>query len=480
MTDVRIATDEQVPDVLAVGLAASGAVVDGVSTQILPSAARAALDAFVTESGPSAEAGHVTWLPLPGELPNRLLVAGIGDGSPGALRLAGAAAARAAHGNIDVTLAVALPGVAGAQLAALAEGLVLGGYRFDARRVRRPVLWARLVVVDDAAAVERGVAYGVGATWARELANTRTSVKTPAWVGRQVERELTPLGVRVVTRDARWLAEHRFGGVLAVGCGSASPPCLVEASWRPRGVAAAPHLVLVGKGITFDTGGYNLKPGQSMKGMYTDMAGGAAAVGALRVIARLRMPVRVTALVPLAENAVSGSAMRPGDVVRHYGGRTTEVVNTDAEGRLVLADALAYAASRLRPTAVVDIATLTGGIKVSLGERTGGVFTPSDEMAGALVAAGDDTGEPLWRMPMVDDYAALLDSDIADAINSAGNPQATTAAMFLRPFTGDVPWAHLDVAGPARAGADRELTSAGATGFGARLLARWVEARVVG
>jgi len=154
------------------------------------------------------------------------------------------------------------------------------------------------------------------------------------------------------------------------------------------------------------------------------------------------------------------------------------VVNTDAEGRLVLADALAYAVARLRPSTLIDIATLTGGIKVALGERTAGVFTPSDELARSLVAAGADTGEPLWRMPLVDEYASQLDSDIADANNSAGNPQATTAAMFLRPFAGDVPWAHLDIAGPARASADGGLTAAGATGFGARLLARWVEASI--
>jgi leucyl aminopeptidase len=172
--------------------------------------------------------------------------------------------------------------------------------------------------------------------------------------------------------------------------------------------------------------------------------------------------------------------MRPGDVIRHYGGRTSEIINTDAEGRLVLADALAYARARLRPDAVVDIATLTGGIKVALGTRTAGLFTPSDELAAALARAGDETGEPLWRMPLADDYAELLSSDIADANNSSGQPQAVTAAMFLRPFAGNKPWAHLDIAGPARAGSDRGLVTRGATGFGARLLARWIEAHAVG
>jgi leucyl aminopeptidase len=480
MTDVRIATDELIPQTLALGLTPTGAVLDGVSTHTLPLAARAAVETYVTESSPSTKAGDVTPLPLPGTVPNRVLLAGLGEGRPTDLRLAGAAVARAARRDKDAQVAVALPGRTGDDLAALAEGLMLGSYRFDARPRLRPTLLAQLVAVDDEAAVARGMAYGQGAVWARDLANTRTSVKTPAWMGQQATRELTPLGVRVVTRDASWLAEHGFGGVLAVGGGSASAPGLIEASWRPRGVAAAPHLVVVGKGITFDTGGYNLKPGASMKAMYTDVSGGAAALGAIRVVAALRLPVRVTVLVPLAENAVSGSSMRPGDVIRHYGGRTSEVTNTDAEGRLVLADAMAYAVARLRPTALVDIATLTGGIKVSLGERTGGLFATSDELATALLAAGDNTGEPLWRLPIIDDYLSQLDSEVADAINSPGNPQAVTAALFLRPFAGAVPWAHLDIAGPGRSGSDRGLVSAGATGFGARLLARWVEARSVG
>ena len=471
--DVRLGIDEPAPETVAVGVGPCGLVLDGVPTDVLPVSGRSLLEAFVAESEPSAKAGEVRELPLPGELPARVLLAGLGSSTPAELRLAGAAIARAAGGDV----AVAIP-VSSNALAALAEGLLLGGYRFDARPPTRPAARAWLVGAGDAAAVDRGVAYGQGATWARQLANTRASTKTPMWVARAAEETLTPLGVRVSTRDAYWLAEQSFGGTLAVGRSSTSPPCLVEARWRPRGAAA--HLVVVGKGITFDTGGYNLKPGASMKTMYTDVAGGAAALGALHVVAALRVPVGLTVLVPLAENAVSGSAMRPGDVIRHHGGRTTEIINTDAEGRLVLADALAYAVGRLRPAAVVDIATLTGGIKVALGLGTGGLFTPSDELAAALLQAGDDTGEPLWRMPLEDDYAELLSSDIADANNSSGQPQAVTAAMFLRPFAGDAPWAHLDIAGPARAGSDGGLVTRGATGFGARLLARWIEAHAVG
>jgi leucyl aminopeptidase len=233
--------------------------------------------------------------------------------------------------------------------------------------------------------------------------------------------------------------------------------------------------VIVGKGITFDTGGLNLKPGESMRMMHTDMAGGAAALAALRAVAQAEVPIRVSVLVPAAENAFSGSSFRPGDVIRHVGGRTSEVTNTDAEGRLVLADALAYAAKQLRPSALVDIATLTGAMKVALGLRTAGLFATSDRLANALARAGELAGEPVWRMPLADEYLGALESPVADADNAPGNPGAITAALFLRPFTGGLPWAHLDIAGPARASDDDPVLSRGATGFGARLLARWIE-----
>lgn len=473
MTDVQIAADDRTPAVLAVGFGASGLIVDGLPTTLLPVAARSALETFVSENDLPTSAGKVHELPLPGQLPNRVVVVGVGDADARDLRRAGAALGRVARTE---AITVALPGLSGADLTGLVEGVLLGSYSFAVRSEPQPRGGdVSLAGVDDAAAVERGIAYARGAIWARDLANTRTSTKTPAWMAEQAERELTPLGVRVTTRDDAWLAEHGFGGVLAVGAGSAAPPRLIEAAWRPRGTAAAPHLVIVGKGITFDTGGYNLKPADSLKVMFTDMAGGAAALGALRVIAALGTPIRVTVLVPLAQNSVSGSSMRPGDVVRHFGGRTTEVRNTDAEGRLVLADALAYAAARLRPTALVDIATLTGAMKVTLGLGTGGYLATSDDLGSRLADSAEATGEPLWRMPLVDDYDDELSSDVADSNNDSGGPGGITAAMYLRPFAGAVDWAHLDIAGPARSTVDAGLTNRGATGFGARLLARWVE-----
>ena len=366
--------------------------------------------------------------------------------------------------------------LSGHRLAAFVEGLVLGSYRYTLATAPPPAPDAvDLCGADDTAAVARGVRAAAATAWARDLANARSSEKTPAWLAARAERVLAPLGVEVLIRDAGWLRDNGFGGVLAVGGGSAAPPRLIEARWRPRSARRDVHPVLVGKGITFDTGGVNRKPGRAMNMMFTDMAGGAAVLAAVRAVAEARLPVRVSALVPAAENALSGSSYRPGDVVRHFGGRTSEIGNTDAEGRIVLADALAYAAARLRPSALVDIATLTGAMKVALGLRTGGLMATSDEVADGLLAAGAATGEPLWRLPLPVEYERLLDSPVADANNAPGNPGGITAALFLRPFAGEIPWAHLDVAGPARATADDGMISAGATGFGARLLASWVE-----
>ncbi|MCU1657157.1 MAG: pepA [Pseudonocardiales bacterium] len=395
------------------------------------------------------------------------------SGDPTVLRRA---AGRLARDLPDGPAAIGCRGLRGERLAAFVEGLVLGAYRFSL--VSRPHPGAgpvQLVGVDDALAVERGLRAARATVWARDLANTPAATKTPRWLATQARRQLGDLGVEIVERDQRWLAANGFGGVLAVGCGSTAPPRLIEASWRPRGARSGVHVVLVGKGITFDTGGINVKRGDGMRTMHTDMSGGAAVLAALRAIAGARVPVRVTALVPAAENAFAGASFRPGDVVRHYGGRTSEITNTDAEGRIVLADALAYAAARKRPTVLVDLATLTGAMKIALGLRVGGLFATTDSLAADLVRAGDAAGEPLWRMPLAADYDSTLRSDIADAHNSPGNPGGITAALFLKPFTGGLPWAHLDIAGPARALEDDGMLSRGGTGFGARLLARYVE-----
>jgi leucyl aminopeptidase len=254
------------------------------------------------------------------------------------------------------------------------------------------------------------------------------------------------------------------------------PTRLVELSWRPRGARA--HVVLVGKGICFDTGGISIKPLEGMKLMRKDMGGAAAVCAAVIAAADLGLPVRVTALAPLAENLISGSSMRPGDVIRQYGGRTTEILDTDAEGRLVLGDALAYAAKRLKPDYLIDLATLTGASHVALGKQIAALFSDDTELAEALRAAGDEAGEPVWRMPLTDDYLGLLRSEVADLANIAQPAQAgaVTAALFLREFAGDARdrWAHIDMSAPAWSDRDNGPLGRGATGWGVRLLVSYL------
>lgn len=438
----------------------------------------AALAAARALLGAPVAAGEVKELPRPGQTPARVFLVGLGDDETTARR-AGAAVARSAAGAPTLTVTLEL---FGPPLTAFVEGLHLAAYRFvgGGHDPASPLRRVEVVTTRDVSPeLERAAATAAAVTWAREVTNTRASTKHPAWLAAQAVDLLTPLGVQVEVRDEVWLAEQGFGGVLAVGGGSTTPPRLVEAHWRPAGVTAAPILV-VGKGITYDTGGYNLKPGSSMAAMYTDMAGGAAALAAMAIVATARVPVAVSVLVPLADNAVSGSAFRPGDIVVHRGGRTSEVTNTDAEGRVVLADALAYGVETLTPRLVVDIATLTGAMRAALGDRIAGVIGDDDVLVEALIAAGAATDESLWRLPLAEaEYGEEIKSSVADAVNSTGNPPgAITAALFLRPFAGGTPWAHLDIAGTARASADRGRISKGATGFGARLLARWLESSV--
>jgi leucyl aminopeptidase len=284
----------------------------------------------------------------------------------------------------------------------------------------------------------------------------------------------------VAVKDEKQLAGEGFGGLVAVGAGSVRPPRLVELRYRPaRARRSAPHVVLVGKGITFDSGGLSLKPREAMVPMKTDMAAAGAVMAVMAALRDAEVAVPVTALVAAAENMPGASALRPGDVVTHYGGRTVEVFNTDAEGRLVLADALAYADSRLDPDLLVDLATLTGAASLGLGRRHAALYSTDEGLAAGLLAAGERSGDRLWRMPLVEDYRAALDSEVADLANVSRDPHVSggsiTAALFLREFAGGRRWAHLDIAGPARADRDEHEVSRGGTGFGARLLLRWLE-----
>ena len=440
-----------------------------------------------------ATAGSVHVVPLPGGRPDHGWLVGTGRGSAQHWRAAGAALIRASSTRVagDAaagrrsarTVQVHLPpGTTAHQVGALTLGCVVGShsYRISSQDRSPETTTVRLIAPPEQppqpliAAVARAQLLARATGLARDLANTPSGHKDPAWLaGTAARLAATVPGLQATVRDQRWLAEHGFGGVLAVGGGSARPPRLLELAWRPE---ASPetdtegHLVLVGKGITFDTGGISIKPADNMHLMRTDMSGGAAVIAALLAVGQLKLPMQVTGLVPCAENHVSGSALRPGDVVRHVGGATTEVVNTDAEGRLVLADALAHAVRTLRPTTLVDVATLTGAMKVSLGLRTGGLFATEPELADRIRAAGETVGEDWWPMPLVADHADEVRSDIADLRQCPPGPAGITAALFLREFTAGLPWAHLDIAGPARADQDYDEVNAGGTGFATRTL----------
>jgi len=407
------------------------------------------LDQVLTLESPRTGAGEVTrvpWSPSDGDLVDRVVLVGTGDGSSASVRLVGAALARAHRGRDRLLTTISSGPHARTAAQSLAEGLVLGSYltpRTGLRTAPPPPVKRVDLVGGDSAAVTEGVAHGVAVAeatvLARDLANTPSSVKGPAWVAARARRVGVETGLAVRVRDHRELAAEGFGGILAVGAAAARPPRLVEVSYA--GTGDGPHVVLVGKGITFDTGGISLKKTESMVSMKTDMSGAAVVLATVRACALLGVRVRVTALMPLAENAIGAAAYRPGDVITQYGGRTVEVRNTDAEGRLVLADALAYADATLDPDVVVDVATLTGAASLALGRGHAALFTP--DLCHIATEPGVGAG-------------------------------AILAALFLQEFAGPRRWAHLDVAGTARSDKDHGLVSKGGTGFGVRLLLDWL------
>jgi leucyl aminopeptidase len=313
----------------------------------------------------------------------------------------------------------------------------------------------------------------------RTLALVPSNEKNPAWMVERAKEVAASASLKIKVWDEKKLAAEGFGGIVGVGQASANPPRLVQLDYTPRKASKkAPHVVLVGKGITFDTGGLSIKPKDAMMPMKRDMTGAGVVLAVMGALAELDCPVRVTGLLPLAENSIGADAMRPGDVLRHYGGRTSEVTNTDAEGRLVLADAMAYAVAELKPDVLVDVATLTGAMKIALGQRTGGFFATDDALADLLRTASLSSGEPMWRMPLVADYEERLASKVADADNAVPGPGgAITAALFLQHFTGGLPWAHLDLASVGDSPTDNFEYTKGATGFGARALLHWLELR---
>jgi leucyl aminopeptidase len=416
----------------------------------------------------------------------RLLV-GLGEQPmPSSYRKIGAAVAKAAvkRPALVVDLLAHLDGserVAAAD--ALTQGVVLGSYRFDEYQATpEHVALASATVVGKggkrvADAVARGAVVAQGVALARDLVNTPGGDLTPkAFAARAVEAgEAAGLEVEVWERKA--IVAAKMGGLLGVNRGSAQEPRFVIMRHRPEGKAKG-KVALVGKGLTFDAGGLSIKPPSSMETMKNDMGGAAAVIGAMTLIPVLAPKVEVTAYIPMTDNMLGGDAMRVGDVLTARNGKTMEVLNTDAEGRLILADALSLAVED-EPDAILDAATLTGACMVALGDRTAGVMSNSDALRERVLEAAEAEGELAWPLPLPDHLRPLIDSDIADLRNIATKPYggAITAGLFLREFVGDIPWAHLDIAGPAFASAPWDETPKGGTGYGVRTLAgviaRW-------
>ncbi|HEY0374153.1 MAG TPA: leucyl aminopeptidase [Amnibacterium sp.] len=441
----------------------------------------------LTALGVSAGAGDLVRLPAPAEVAaGTVALVGLGAAADAdALRAAAASAVRRLAGTAHVALA--LPAVDEGGTAAVLEGAALGAYAFTTYRhstlakQKDPVERITVAGAAGAAAIERAGALAASVALVKDLVNTPPNDLHPAELADRAVAAVEGTGIEARVWDEAALGADGFGGILGVGAGSTRPPRLVRLAWAPDG--AERTIALVGKGITFDSGGLSLKPGPSMVGMKFDMTGAATVLGVVLAAARLRVPVGVTAWLCIAENMPSGSAIRPNDVLRIRGGRTVEVLNTDAEGRLVLADGL-VAAGEEHPDAVVDIATLTGAIITALGNRTVGLMGEGPLVA-RTQAAAKRAGELVWPLPLPDELRPLLNSDVADIANvkigsTAGG--ALVAGWFLKEFVPQgpdgsrVPWVHLDIAGAANnGGAPYGATGSGPTGVMVATLLTLVE-----
>jgi leucyl aminopeptidase len=434
----------------------------------------------LTFFGPTAKAGEIFEIPVSAtdSLTDRIFLVAVGDQSGSALRAAGASVGRKVRGkNLTVYSACAVK-----EVKAHAISMSLGAWVWNLKTDKKKEVPQLLIGSKDKKEVEDAAAIAQAMCRARDLVHTPANIKTPAWMGKQAESFAKGTSLKVKVYAGAELKE--FGGLKAVGGSSPKPgPRMIEVSYQPKSskksMKALPHIVLVGKGITFDTGGISLKrPYDTMMAMKSDMAGSAAILATLTALEQLQPNVRVTALMMMAENAISGTAQRPSDVIKHYGGTTVEVINTDAEGRLVLADGLAFADINLDPDYLVDIATLTGAATLGLGRQYAAMYTRDNALAAQLSKAGEASGDRVWHMPLVDDYKDSLGSDIADFNHNASKAKysagSVTAALFLENFVGTRRWVHLDIAGTARSEVDAGENSKGGTGFGVRLLTEWI------
>lgn len=460
----------------------------GLEESLVPSLDRpleGRLHALVRKSGFAGRRGTSLLAPTHGLLPaGHVLLAGVGkpeeDGLHG-WRVAGAVTAREA-GRLWADEAVfMLPPDRETEpvVGAVAEGALLNAYRFTryrsndvhSGRLRRLVLGRTSSGRNGALAraLRRAGTTASAVCLARDLVNEPPSTATASYLSEQAAAHCRGEGLKVDVWGRRRIEQLKMAGLLAVNQGSREEPRFIRMRYRPKGTPRK-KVVLIGKGITFDSGGLSLKSARSMETMKLDMAGAAAVIGVMSVLPELAPNAEVVGMVPATDNLPDGGAQKPGDVIRYPNGKTVEVVNTDAEGRLILADALVLAA-REKPDCMIDLATLTGACIVALGNELAGLFSNDEELADRLAACGRDAGESLWRLPLAAEYREDIKSHVADIKNvGGGSAGAVTAALFLREFVGEVPWAHLDIAGPAFAAKERPTCPKGGTGFGVRTL----------
>ena len=420
-----------------------------------------------------------------------IVLLGVGkkaDVTPDALRRAigRAAPALAKQRSVATTLPQILPRAADAAVQATAEGIILGSYRFDRYKTTsngaRPALQQVTFLASGRSdgraakrALDRAQVISESVEWARDLVNTPALEATPDYLAKEAQRMAKEVGLRVKIWKKAELERGGMGGILGVGRGSVNEPRMIELEYNGGGRAAP--IGISGKGITFDSGGLSIKDAKNMETMKCDMAGAAAMLATMRTIAILKPRVNVIAAIPSSENLPSGSSIRPGDVLRHRGGKTSEVLNTDAEGRLVLADALAYLAEK-NPRVIIDAATLTGACMVALGEQITGVMGNDSALIDDIIAAGDRAGEPMWELPLFREYKSQIESNVADVKNIGERwGGAITAALFLAEFVGDIPWAHLDIAGPAFTERGGDYTPKGGTGVPVRTMVEYILAQ---
>lgn len=425
----------------------------------------------------------------------RVLFLGLGKQekvNPEILRRSFAAAVRAAKSRNAQRVNFVFPHVKKLKreelLRGVFEGICLTNYAFvrlkgDASLKQNPVvLIERAGFIglhkSDVKQLQRLESICLGTIAVRDLVNGNADDVTPEQLAKKaLESVKSSSKLKIKILDKKLIEKEKMGLLLAVSRGSSVEPRFIELRYRGN-PDSQEHIVLVGKGVTYDTGGLSLKPTEGMLTMKCDMAGAATVLEVVHIAAKLKLKVNVTALAPATENCIDGKSYKPGDVYRSHNGKTVEINNTDAEGRLILADALSYAVKHLEPTCMVDVATLTGGMVIALGEEMSGLFTKDDRLAKDLLEASSETGELIWRMPLNEDYKETLKSEIADLINTSGRDASSMkAAFFLQEFTDDVSWAHIDLAGPAFLSKPKHYNTTQATGYGLRLLIAFLERR---